>query len=68
MTSRTEGRQLLPLHSVFIEKLNRKNYKAKDAVLHFVKQKAMWLSDNRWHKLHTLENCKGRNNLLIYII
>jgi len=44
MMSRTEERQLLLHHSVFIEKLNRKIYKANDAVLHFVKQKAKWLS------------------------
>lgn len=70
MMSRTEVRQLLRLHSVFSEKLSRKNYKAKDAVLHFVNQKAMryWVIIDDINKLHTLEKSKKDNNLLIYII
>lgn len=47
MMSITEVTQLLPLDSVFDEKLSRKNYKEKDAVLHFLQQKAMCMSDNK---------------------
>lgn len=46
MLSKTEMTQLLLLNSVFNEKLSRQNYEEKDAVLHFLQQKAMQVSDN----------------------